>query len=93
MTDDKKLTLEEIKARVRVVCICKGIKMSRICDAIAKGASTVEEVNKATGSGNGGCGATRCRPVIEQILKNGGRPIAATVSQSTTDDDEADDSF
>lgn len=93
MTDDKKLTLEEIKARVRVVCICKGIKMSRICDAIAKGASTVEEVNKATGSGNGGCGATRCRPVIEQILKNGGRPITTTASEPSKDDDDAGDFF
>ncbi|MEN9529686.1 MAG: hypothetical protein RI932_1559 [Pseudomonadota bacterium] len=93
MTDDKKLTLEEIKARVRVVCICKGIKMARICDAIAKGASTVEEVNKATGSGNGGCGATRCRPVIEQILKNGGRPITTTASEPSKDDDDAGDFF
>ncbi|MBM3381005.1 MAG: hypothetical protein FJY29_01010 [Betaproteobacteria bacterium] len=93
MTDDKKLTLEEIKARVRVVCICKGIKMSRICDAIAKGASTVEEVNKATGSGNGGCGATRCRPVIEQILKNGGRPITNTASEPIMGDDDEGDSF
>lgn len=93
MSDSKKLTLEEIKARIRVVCICKGIKMSRICDAIQNGASTVEEVNKATGSGNGGCGATRCRPVIEQILKNGGRPLTTTASNAPTDDDEPEDSF
>ena len=85
MTETKKLTLEEIKARVRVVCICKGIKMSRICDAVQNGCSTVEEVNKATGSGNGGCGATRCRPVIEQIIKNGGRPLTSTLP--STDDD------
>jgi bacterioferritin-associated ferredoxin len=92
MSDNKKLTLEEIKARVRVVCICKGIKMSRICDAVQNGCSTVEEVNKATGSGNGGCGATRCRPVIEQILKNGGRPLTSTL-HPTDDDSGSDDSF
>ncbi len=92
MTETKKLTLEEIKARVRVVCICKGIKMSRICDAVQNGCSTVEEVNKATGSGNGGCGATRCRPVIEQIIKNGGRPLTSTVP-SRDDDADSDDSF
>lgn len=83
MSEQKKLTIEEIKARVRVVCICKGIKMSRICDAVTNGARTVEEVNRATGSGNGGCGATRCRPVIEEILKNGGRPL----TPQKTDDD------
>lgn len=91
MTDSKKLTLEEIKARVRVVCICKGIKMSRICDAVQNGCTTVDEVNKATGSGNGGCGATRCRPVIEQIIKNGGRPLV--LNAPPTDDDGSDDSF
>ena len=93
MSDSKKLTLEEIKARIRVVCICKGIKMSRICDAIQNGASTVEEVNKATGSGNGGCGATRCRPVIEQILKNGGRPLVGSMPTEIRDDDDSESPF
>ncbi|NBO38299.1 hypothetical protein EBU99_06925 [bacterium] len=93
MSENKKLSLEEIKARVRVVCICKGIKMSRICDAVQNGCSTVEEVNKATGSGNGGCGATRCRPVIEQIIKNGGRPLTSTLPSDVTSDDDPADSF
>ena len=93
MSDQKKLTIEEIKARVRVVCICKGIKMSRICDAVANGAKTVEEVNSATGSGNGGCGATRCRPVIEEIIKNGGRPLTATQTDAEPTDDDLDDFF
>jgi hypothetical protein len=43
---EKKLSIEEIKARLKVVCICKGIKQARICDAIEKGADTVEKVNK-----------------------------------------------
>ena len=93
MSDQKKLTIEEIKARVRVVCICKGIKMSRICDAVANGANTVEEVNRATGSGNGGCGATRCRPVIEEIIKNGWRPLTATQTDAEPTDDDLDDFF
>ena len=75
MSDDKKLTLEEIKAKIQVVCICKGVKMGRMCEAIAKGAQTVAQVHKATNSGDGGCGATRCTPVIEELLKNGGRPL------------------
>ena len=93
MSDNKKLTLEEIKARIRVVCICKGIKMSRICDAVQNGAQTVEEVNKATGSGNGGCGATRCRPVIEQIIKNGGRPLTSSLPSDSMDDDDPESAF
>lgn len=91
MSETKKLSLEEIKARVRVVCICKGIKMSRICDAVQAGCTTVEAVNKATGSGNGGCGATRCRPVIEEIIRNGGRPLTSTTT--ITDDDEEENPF
>ncbi len=93
MSEQKKLTIEEIKARVRVVCICKGIKMSRICDAVTSGARTVEEVNRATGSGNGGCGATRCRPVIEEIIKNGGRPLTSRKPDYESNDDDEDDFF
>ena len=70
-----RLTDEEIKARLRVVCICKGIRMARICAAIEAGATTVKEVNRATGSGSGDCGATRCTPVILELLKNKGRPV------------------
>lgn len=86
----KKLSLEEIKARIRVVCICKGIKMGKICEAIARGADTVEKVNKAAGSGNGGCGATRCRPVIEKILAGGGRPLVEDPQAETKQDDDDD---
>jgi bacterioferritin-associated ferredoxin len=58
----------DVVARLKVVCICKGIRQGRICDAIRKGAATVQEVNRATGSGSGDCGATRCRPVIEGLV-------------------------
>lgn len=84
----EKLTVAEIKARLRVVCICKGIKMAKISEAIQKGCSTVEEVNRATGSGNGGCGATRCRPVIEELIKNGGRPITREELHAPSDYEE-----
>jgi len=75
-----KMTVEEIRARLRVVCICSGIKRGAISDAIRAGARTVQEVNRITGSGHGDCGATRCRPVIEEMLRTGGRapdPAAA----------------
>jgi NAD(P)H-nitrite reductase large subunit len=87
MNSKVKLTPDEIKLRLRAVCICKGIKMGRICDAIQGGCKTVEDVNKSTGSGNGGCGATRCRPVIEQLLQNGGIPLANTPVPQDDDDD------
>ncbi len=93
MSDGKKLTLEEIKAKVRVVCICKGVKMAKMCEAISKGASTVGEVHKATRSGDGGCGATRCTPVIEQLLANGGRPIPLNQQKSEEESAEDDDDF
>jgi bacterioferritin-associated ferredoxin len=63
-----KLSEDEIKARIKVVCICKGIRQSKICDAILKG-------NKATGSGSGGCSGTRCSPVICRLIELKGVPL------------------
>jgi len=79
-------TLEEVRARFRVVCICKGIKLGKISDAIRAGAKTVQDVNRSTGSGSGDCGATRCRPVIEEMLRNGGRPPAPTPEPEPAED-------
>ena len=76
MSTSKKLTVEQIKARFKIVCICKGIKQSTICDAICVSkCETLEAVNKKTGSGSGGCKGTRCAPVIKQLLENEGEPI------------------
>ena len=86
--EEKKLSIEEIKARIRVVCICKGIKMGKICEAITKGADTVEKVNRACGSGNGGCGAVRCRPVIEKLIAGGGRPLPLNEEKPVEDDND-----
>jgi bacterioferritin-associated ferredoxin len=88
-----KLTPEEIRARFRVVCICKGIKLGKIADAIKAGATTVEQVNRTTGSGSGTCGnpsgVTRCRTVIEELLRTGGRPpIEAPVPAAPEKDDD-----
>ncbi len=88
MGNSRRPTDEEIRARFRVVCICKGIKLGRISDAIRAGASTVAEVNRVTGSGSGDCGATRCRPVIEEMLQTGGRPPAPPPAEPATTDDD-----
>jgi bacterioferritin-associated ferredoxin len=87
-----KLTPEEIRARFRVVCICKGVKLGKIADAISAGATTVEQVNRATGSGSGTCGneagVTRCRPVIEELLRTGGRPPVETPAPAAAEKDD-----
>jgi NAD(P)H-nitrite reductase large subunit len=83
-----KLTISEIKARVRPVCICKGIKMGKICDAIVSGCLTVKDVNQKTGSGSGGCGATRCTPVILKLIDNKGVPLTSSEFSPPQNDQE-----
>jgi nitrite reductase (NADH) large subunit len=50
----------------RTVCNCNGVPESRIRDAIAAGASSVEELSLATRAGTG-CGS--CKTELAQILK------------------------
>lgn len=71
----QKLTIEDIKSRIKIVCICKGIKQSTICDAIVNGCDSLEKVNTKTKSGSGGCKGRRCAPVIQQIIHNNGKPL------------------
>ena len=58
---------KKVKQLSRVVCICKGIALSRIIDAL-KTSETVSEVNKKTGCGSGGCRGERCGPRISALL-------------------------
>ncbi|WP_291576726.1 (2Fe-2S)-binding protein [Clostridium sp. UBA4548] len=60
---------EEILDKLTKVCICKGIPRSTIKKAIANGAKTVEEVNRVTGSGSGGCKGRRCSVKIAELIK------------------------
>ena len=85
----QKLTVDEIKARIKVVCICKGIKQARICDAIIQyNCTEVDSVNKKTGSGSGGCKGVRCSPVIKKLIEQGGSPLLSPHAAQTVDDDE-----
>ncbi len=92
--DDKKIndvTLtkeQQIKARIQVVCICKGIRQARICDAILNGCKTKAEVFAKTGSGNGGCQARRCGPVIEKLIENKGIPLAKPQIEESLEGEE-----
>lgn len=60
--------IERIKQLSRVVCICKGIPLSRILDGLPQ-SETVQDVNQKVGSGTGGCQGERCGPRIKLLLK------------------------
>jgi NAD(P)H-nitrite reductase large subunit len=60
---------EAIMDKLTKVCICNGISRASIKTAIKNGASTVEEVTKATGSSTGSCGGNRCKPKITELIE------------------------
>lgn len=60
---------EKILARLKPGCICKGIKLQRIIDAIDQGATTFEQVARITGIGGGSCGSKRCAKKVAALLK------------------------
>lgn len=62
----------EILDKLTKVCICKGITRATIKKTIRDGATTLVEVQKATGAGGGPCGGRRCTPKIEELLREFG---------------------
>lgn len=60
---------QDIMDKLTKVCICKAISRAKIKEAIKNGALTLDEVQKATGAGNGGCGGKRCTPKILELLE------------------------
>ncbi len=60
---------ELIKAKFKPGCICKGIKLVKILEAIKNEAKTFEEVAEKTGIGDGSCGGKKCREKVRQILE------------------------
>ncbi|HIQ37053.1 MAG TPA: (2Fe-2S)-binding protein [Desulfocapsa sulfexigens] len=63
------LTEEEILARLKPGCICKGIKLHTILAAIENGADTYEEIAKRTNIGGGSCNSRRCRAKVTVLLE------------------------
>ncbi|MDP3695936.1 MAG: (2Fe-2S)-binding protein [Desulfocapsaceae bacterium] len=63
-------TEEEILARLKPGCICKGIKLYRITQAIDNGATSFEQISQVTGIGGGSCGSKRCGQKVAELLKN-----------------------
>ncbi len=64
------MTEEEMLARVRPGCICKGIKLYKIHEAIDAGADTYEKIAAMTGIGGGSCDSKRCKEKVAHILKS-----------------------
>ncbi len=64
------MTEEEILARVKPGCICKGIKLHLILDAIEQGAGSFEEISAMTGIGGGSCKSKRCRKKVALLLND-----------------------
>ena len=60
---------EKIMARLKPGCICMGIKLHRILEAIDSGANTFEEIASITGIGKGDCDGKRCRLKVESLLQ------------------------
>lgn len=59
---------DKIMARLKPGCICMGIKLHRIVEAIEQGAKTFEEIARLTGIGRGDCGGKRCRKKVAALL-------------------------
>lgn len=53
------------------VCQCNGVNKGRICDAINRGALTLEQVASTTGASTV-CGS--CKPLVVDLLGNGQKP-------------------
>jgi bacterioferritin-associated ferredoxin len=59
---------ERSMARLKAGCICKGVKLIRLVEAIENGATDFEQVAAATSIGDGPCQGKRCRLKVEELL-------------------------
>jgi bacterioferritin-associated ferredoxin len=59
---------ERTMARLKAGCICKGVKLIRLIEAIENGATSFAQVAAVTGIGDGPCGGKRCRIKVEELL-------------------------
>lgn len=60
---------KRIMARLKAGCICKGVKLIRLIEAIENGAADFEEVAGATGIGDGPCEGKRCSEKVRELLE------------------------
>ncbi|AOR22275.1 (2Fe-2S)-binding protein [Clostridium taeniosporum] len=60
---------KDILDKITKTCTCKSITRAKIKEAIINGASTYEDVKKATGAGTGCCKGRRCSEKINTLIK------------------------
>ena len=61
-------TEEEVLARLKPGCICKGIKLHAILKAIEDGADSFEKIAQVTNIGGGSCKSKRCGAKVAVLL-------------------------
>jgi len=59
---------EHTMARLKAGCICKGVKLIRLIEAIENGATTYAQVAAVTGIGDGTCKGKRCGEKVMELL-------------------------
>lgn len=59
---------ERTMARLKAGCICKGVKLIRLIEAIENGAATFQQVAAVTGIGDGPCKSKRCGEKVAELL-------------------------
>lgn len=60
---------EIVLDKLTKTCRCKVITRAKIKEAIRNGATTLEEVEKATGAGSGHCKGANCSYTIKELIK------------------------
>ncbi len=60
---------ERLRAKLRPGCICQGIRLIRIVEAIEAGATTFAAIQAKTGIGRGACKGKRCQRKVEELLR------------------------
>jgi len=60
---------EAILDKLTKTCTCKLITRAKIKEVIKNGASTLEEVQKATAAGSGPCKGRNCFPRINELIE------------------------
>lgn len=64
---------ERTMARLKAGCICKGVKLIRLIEAIDNGAATFQQVAAVTGIGDGPCKGKRCGEKVAELLAHRGQ--------------------
>lgn len=59
---------ERMMAKLKAGCICKGVKLIRLIEAIENGATTFAQVADRTGIGDGPCKGKRCGEKVQELL-------------------------